>query len=59
MYLLHFSVSLSTINVYKQEQICVKSPEDESDCSVTGIDVLDDGRLIILDGRNTNVKLFD
>ena len=37
----------------------MKSLWDELDCYVTGIDVLDDGRLIIADRSNRNIKLFD
>ena len=54
-----FTHSLSKIKVDRQEPVCVKSQDDESDCSVTGIDVLDDGRLVIADGSNRNIKLFD
>ena len=40
-------------------EIYVKGMDDSNDCCVTGIDVLVDGRLVIVDGSNRNIKLFD
>ena len=56
IFLLH---SLSNIKVVKQAEMFVKSPDDCNNCSVTGIDVLTDDRIIIADGSNRNIKLFD
>ena len=56
--------TVSTTSKGKEFALCgehkIDSPEDnKQSCSVTGSAFLSDGRLLLCDSRNNNVKLFD
>ena len=39
--------------------MCVKIPSDKKDCEVFGLEVTPDGRVIVADKQNGNIKMFD
>ena len=49
----------SGISVDRKEPVSVKAPTDDSDCYIVGLDVTEDGRIIVADLANKNVKLFE
>ena len=42
----------------RQESFCVRTPEDEFDCWVRSLDVTPDGRILMVDCYNKNLKIF-
>ena len=39
--------------------MCVKLRGDEGDCEILSVEVTPDGRLIVADRNNRNIKMFD
>ena len=50
--------ALSSITVEHMEPVCLKALYDDSDCYIVGLDVTEDGRIVVADFSNKNVKLF-
>ena len=50
---------LKRIKTGRKTSFCVKAPGDETDCWIRGLDITPDGRIIIVDCYNKNMKVFN
>ena len=57
-----FSFSIATVDNTTIESLgrfLVKLPDDEKDCEIKQIDAIPDGKVIVIDANNHNIKVFD
>ena len=52
-------LELTDVHLLCEDRICVKAPGDKTNCEVQGLEVMHDGRIIVADRSNRNIKLFD
>ena len=50
---------LKRIKTGRKASFCAKAPGDETDCWIRGLDITPDGRIIIVDCYNKNMKVFN
>lgn len=53
------SILRSKSNSKPVDRFCAKLPIDKNDCGIVGIDVTSDGRVLVADFLNMNIKCFD
>ena len=59
-FLFYFSSqNLPDVTLVYKDAFSIRAPDDQLDINVTGFDLTPDGRIIVADSSNKNLKLFD
>ena len=53
------SLKLTDISITRNDPLCIRLFDDETDCGVKGLDNTPDGRLLVSDYKNKKIKMFD